>query len=189
MPIRALFPAALLAFATLAPTATAAAPLTACGVVSADDAKRLLGAPMASDGRDRLPTANGPGTYDSVCTYFPKGSQPDDLTALPRAMDVTLHVLDSAAAAARLFDASVVQYRDMTRAADSPYKGATLTPLTGLGQKAMLLELPADASGFRAAFILFLKGKVAGTVSAWSKPAPSATTVRAAAAHVLGRLP
>ena len=41
---------------------------TACGIVSGDDAQKFVGGPLDVREHAKVPTGNGPGTYDSICT-------------------------------------------------------------------------------------------------------------------------
>lgn len=164
--------------------------LTACAVVTAAEAQKLVGAPLDVKEHAKIPTANGPGTYDSICTYTTKGFKSEDLTVMPRALDLTLHFLQSTDAAKELYDGSIEQYRQMAKAPDAPFKNATITPIEGFGDRAFVLEAVTDPkTNYKSALIVFIKGKVGGTVGAWSRPAPSLETSKAVLKHILSKLP
>lgn len=164
--------------------------LTACAVVSAAEAQKLVGGPLDVQEHAKIPTANGPGTYDSICTYTTRGVKSENLTLMPRALDVTLHFLHSADAAKQLYEGSIEQYRQMAKAPDAPFKDATITPIDGFGDKAFVLEAVTDPkSNYKSALIVFIKGKVGGTVGAWNKPAPSLDTTKMVLKHILSKLP
>jgi len=119
-----------LSFAALA--ANAPEP-TACGIVTAGDAQRLVGGPLQVKEFAKIPTANGPGTYDSICTYIAKGGNFEHVVTASRLLDVTLHFLHSADEMKKIYDGSMDQYRQMARAPDAPFKNATIMPIDGFG--------------------------------------------------------
>jgi hypothetical protein len=70
--------------------------VTACSMVSAADAQKLLGGELDVQEFAKVPTAGGAGTYDSVCTYIAKGGSFANPVGSSRFLDVTLHFLNSA---------------------------------------------------------------------------------------------
>lgn len=183
----------VLSFTGTAPRAALAAQtndLTACRIVTAAEAQKLVGGPLEVKEHAKIPTANGPGTYDSICPYTTKGVKSEDLTTMPRVLDLTLHFLHSADAAKQLYEEPIEQYRQMAKAPDAPFKNATITPIEGFGDKAFALEAAADAkTSCKSALIVFIKGKVGGTVGAWNKPGSSLETSKLVLKHILGKLP
>src|SRR5262245_38062849 len=163
---------------------------TACSIVTAADAQRLVGGPLDVKEFARIPTGNGPGTYDSICTYIAKGSNFENSITAPRLLDLTLHFLQSADEMKSIYEASIEQYRQMATAPDAPFKGATITPISGFGDQAFVLEAVTDPkTGYKSALIVFYKGKVGGSVGAWKKPESSLETTKTVLRHILSRLP
>ena len=163
---------------------------TACGIVSAADAQKLVGGPLEVKEFAKIPTANGPGTYDSICTYIAKGGNFENAVTAPRVLDLTLHFLHSADETKKIYEGSIEQYRQMAKAPDAPFKNATITPVDGFGDKAFVLEAVTDPkTGYKSALIVFYKGRVGGSVGAWKKPESSLETTKAVVKHILSRLP
>ena len=163
---------------------------TACGIVSAADAQRLVGGPLDVKEFAKIPTANGPATYDSICTYIAKGGNFENTLAAPRLLDVTLHFLHSANEMKRIYEGSMEQYRQIAKAPDAPFKNATITPIEGFGDRAFVLEAVTDPkTGYKSALIVFCKGKVGGSVGAWKKPDASLETTKTVVKHILTKLP
>ena len=78
----------------------------------------------------------------------------------------------------------------MAKAPDAPFKNALITPLTGFGDKAFVVEAVTDPkTNYKSALIVFYKGRVGGTVSAWKKPESSLETTKAVLRHILSKLP
>lgn len=164
--------------------------ITACGIVTAADAQRLVGGPLDVKDSARIPTADGPGDYDSICTYIAKGGDFENTVTAPRLIDLTLHFLNSANETKKIYESSVEEYRRMAKEPDAPYKGATITPIKGFGDGAFALEAVTDAkTGYKSALIVFYKGKIGGSVAAWKKPQSSLETTKAVLKHVLSELP
>ncbi|HEY2922751.1 MAG TPA: hypothetical protein VGK77_27550 [Candidatus Binatia bacterium] len=163
---------------------------TACGIVTAADAQRLVGGPLEVKEFAKIPTANGPGTYDSICTYIAKGGNFENAVTASRLLDVTLHFLHSADEMKKIYEGSMEQYRQMAKAPDAPFKNATIMPLEGFGDKAFVLEAVTDPkTGYKSALIVFYKGKVGGSVGAWKKPDSSLETTKTVVRHILTKLP
>jgi len=163
---------------------------TACGIVSAADAQKLVGGPLEVKEFAKIPTTNGPGTYDSICTYIAKGGNFENAVTAPRVLDLTLHFLHSADETKKIYEGSIEQYRQMAKAPDAPFKNATITPVDGFGDKAFVLEAVTDPkTGYKSALIVFYKGRVGGSVGAWKKPESSLETTKAVVKHILSRLP
>jgi len=178
----------ILAFAFTASAATAPEP-TACSIVTAADAQRLVGGPLQVKEFAKIATANGPGTYDSICTYIAKGGNFENAVTASRLLDVTLHFLHSADEMKKIYDGSMEQYRQMAKAPDAPFKNATIMPIEGLGDKAFVLEAVTDPkTGYKSALIVFYKGKVGGSVGAWKKPDSSLETTKTVVRHILTKL-
>jgi hypothetical protein len=164
--------------------------LTACRVVTEADANRFIGGPFEVYELPEVKTEAGPGTYNSVCSYFTKDANYDNMLAAQRVLDLTLHILDTSEATAALFDQTLVQYQKAMSAPDTPYKNATFTPVTGLGTRAFLLEAVTDSrTGYRSALLVFYKGRIAGSVAAWKKPEPPVELTKAVGKFVIDRLP
>ena len=163
---------------------------TACGIVTAADAQRLVGGPLEVKEFAKIPTANGPGTYDSICTYIAKGGNFEAAVTSARLLDVTLHFLHSPEEMKKVYENSVEQYRQMAKAPDVPFKNATITPIDGFGDKAFALEAVTDPkTGYKSALIVFYKGRVGGSVGAWKKPESSLETTKTVLKHILSKLP
>ncbi|MGN6719679.1 MAG: hypothetical protein ACTHLX_20090 [Candidatus Binatia bacterium] len=170
--------------------AATAPEVTACGMVSAADAQKLLGGELDVQEFAKIPTAGGAGTYDSVCTYIAKGGNFANPVGSSRFLDVTLHFLNSADEMKTVYEDSLGQYRDMAKAADAPFKNALITPLTGFGDRAFVVEAVTDPkTNYKSALIVFYKGRTGGTVSAWKKPQSSLETTKTVLRHILSKLP
>jgi hypothetical protein len=163
---------------------------TACGIVTTADAQQLVGGPLDVREFAKIPTANGPGTYDSICTYIAKGGNFESSITASRLLDVTLHFLHSADEMKKIYEASLEQYRQMAKAPDAPFKNATITPIAGFGDQAFVLEAVTDPkTGYKSALMVFYKGKVGGSLGAWKKPDPSLETSKTVLKHILTKLP
>ena len=163
---------------------------TACGIVTAADAQKLVGGPLDVKEFAKVPTANDHGTYDSICTYIAKGGDPENPVTASRLLDLTLHFLNSAEEMKNVYEASIEQYRQMATAPDAPFKNATITPLSGFGDRAFVLEAVTDPkTGYKSALIVFYKGRVGGSVGAWKKPDSSLETTKTVLRHILSKLP
>lgn len=176
--------------ALLVPANAADAPEpTACGIVTGADAQKFVGGPLDVKESAKAPTAEGASSYTSTCSYLARGGNFQEMLVAPRGLDITLHFLDTAAESAKLYDNSLEQYRLRINSPNLPYTNATITPI-GFGDKAFLLEAVADAkTGYRSSLIVFYKGRVAGSVAAWNKPASSVETTQTVLRHILGKLP
>jgi hypothetical protein len=187
--IFALAVASLLGIAIAAHAANSSEP-TACGIITAADAQKLVGGPLDRKEFSKIPTANGPGTYDSICTYIAKGVNFENAVTAPRLLDVTLHFLHSAEEMKNIYESSMEQYRQMAKAPDAPFRNATITPIDGFGDKAFVLEAVTDPkTGYKSALIVFYKGRVGGSVGAWKKPDSSLETTKESLKHILSKLP
>lgn len=163
---------------------------TACGIVTSSDAQKLLGGDLDVQEFAKIPTSAGVGSYDSVCTYVAKGGSFQNPLGASRFLDVTLHFLNSADDMKAVYEASFDQYREMAKATDAPFKNALITPLSGFGDKAFVVEAVTDAkTSYKSALIVFYKGRTGGAVSAWKKPESSLETTKAALRHILSKLP
>ena len=166
------------------------AELSACGIVSAADAEKFVGAPLEVQGFAKLPIANGKGTYNSICTYISKGGNFAEPFAAARLLDLTLHFLDTSEAMAAIYENSVAQYGEAIKSPDVPYKNATITPLAGFGDKAFVLEAVTDKNtGYKSVLIVFYKGRIGGSIAAWKKPEPALEISKAVLKFILSRLP
>ena len=170
--------------------AATAPEVTACSMVSAADAQKLVGGELDVQEFAKIPTVGGAGTYDSVCTYIAKGGSFANPVGSSRFLDVTLHFLNSADDMKTVYEDSLGQYRDMAKAADAPFKNALITPLTGFGDRAFVVEAVTDPkTNYKSALIVFYKGRAGGTVSAWKKPQSSLETTKTVLRHILSKLP
>jgi len=174
----------------LVPVIAANAPeLTACGIVTGADAQTFIGSPLDVKESAKVPTAEGASSYTSVCSYLGRGENFQEMLTASRVLDITLHFLETADATAQIYDNSFELYRQKINSPDLPFTNATITPI-GFGGKAFLLEAVADAkTGYRSSLIVFYKGRVAGSVSAWNKPASSVETTQTVLRYILGKLP
>jgi hypothetical protein len=163
---------------------------TACGIVSAADAEKFVGAPLEVKEFAKLPTANGLGTYNSICTYIAKGGDFADAFPSARLLDLTLHFLDTNEAMAAIYENSVTQYMEAIKSPNAPIKNATISPLTGLGDKAFVLEAVTDkTTGYKSVLIVFYKGRIGGSIAAWKKPDSALETTKAVLKFILSKLP
>ena len=163
---------------------------TACSIVSGDDAQKFVGGPLDVREHARVPTGNGPGTYDSICTYIARGTDVANSLTSPRLLDLTLHVLHSAEAMNQIYQNSIEQYSQMAKAPDAPFKNATITPIDGFGDRAFVLEAVTDPkTGYKSTLIVFYKGAIGGSIAAWKKPESSLETSKTVLRYVLSRLP
>lgn len=182
---------ALITLLASASAIAASAPdLTACGIVTAADAQRFVGGPLEVKEFAKIPVANGPDAYNSICTYIAKGGNFEDAVAGSRLVDLTLHFLNSPEEMKAIYENSLEQYRQIARSPDAPYKNATITPIGGFGDQAFVLEAITDAkTGYKSTLIVFYKGSVGGSVAAWKKPQPSLETTQTVLRHILSKLP
>ena len=167
-----------------------ASELTACGIVTGADAQTFIGSPLDVKESAKVPTAEGASSYTSVCSYLGRGENFQEMLTASRVLDLTLHFLDTADATVQIYDNSFDLYRQKLNSPDLPFTNATITPITGFGDKAFLLEAVTDTkTGFRSALIVFYKGRVAGSVAAWNKPKSSVETTKTVLKHILSKLP
>lgn len=173
------------------PALAAGAPeFTACGIITAADAQRFVGGPLDVKEFAKIPVANNPSAYNSICTYIGKGGSFENTVASSRMVDLTLHFLNSPEEMKNLYGNSLEEYRQMARSPDAPYKNATITPIGGFGDQAFVLEAVTDPkTGYKSTLIVFYKGAIGGSVAAWKKPEPSLETTKTVLRHILGKLP
>lgn len=163
---------------------------TACGIVTAADARKLVGGPLDVKEFAKIPRADGATTYDSICSYIGKGSNFESVVTASRLLDVTLHFLHSAEEMKTIYEGSMEQYRQMAKAPDAPFTNAAITPIDGFGDQAFAVEAVTDPkTGYKSALIVFYKGKVGGSVAAWKKPDSSLETTKTVLRHILTKLP
>ena len=171
-------------------TAAEFADLTACAIVTAADAEKFVGGPLDVTKIDKKIMLNAPWTHDSLCTYISQGDNPDNPAGSARLIDVALRFFNSADDAVKIHQAMIDQYRKLAAVPDAPFKFTTLEPLEGFADGAFLLEVTADpASDYKSAQIIFHKGKIGGSISAWKKPDASLETTKAVLRHILSKLP
>ena len=164
--------------------------LTACGMVTEADAQKFVGGPLEVKESAKVPTAEGASSYTSTCSYLAKGGNFQEMLLAARGLDITLHFLDTADASVKVYDNSLNQYRLRINSPNLPYTNATITPIGGFGDNAFLLEAVADTkTSYKSSLIVFYKGRVAGSVAAWNKPAPSFETTQTVVKYILGKLP
>ena len=190
MGMKRLFTALTLTLGLTSTGFSATAEFTACGIVSGDDAQKFVGGPLDVKESAKVPTGNGPGTYDSICTYVARGTNVESLLTAPRLLDLTLHFLHSADAMLQIYQNSIEQYSQMAKAPDAPFKNATITPIDGFGDRAFVLEAVTDPkTGYKSTLIVFYKGTIGGSIAAWKKPEASLETTKAVLRYILSRLP
>ncbi|HYA29596.1 MAG TPA: hypothetical protein VEI95_12320 [Acidobacteriota bacterium] len=171
-------------------SAVNAAEITACGIVTAADAEKFVGGPLDVNEQAKVPTTNGPGTYNSICTYIAKGGDVANAFAAPRLLDVTLRFLHSSEAMALIYDNSMAQYLEAIQGPNAQFKNASIAPIQGFGDKAFILESVTDQkTGYKGVLLVFYKGNIGGSVAAWKKPDPSIETTKAVAKFILDKLP
>ena len=164
--------------------------LTACDIVSGDEAQKFVGGPLDVKQSAKTPTTNGPDTYTSFCTYIAQGGDFANAFAAARLLDLTLHFLHTKEAMAQVYENSVNQYFEAIRAPDVPLKNPTISMLDGFGDKAFVLEAITDPkTGYKSALIVFYKGQVGGSIAAWKKPEPALETTMTVLKHILSKLP
>ena len=186
--ILALATIAVLAMRSVSLAADAAEP-TACGIVTEADAEKFVGGPLDVKEQAKVPTSNGPGTYNSVCTYIAKGGDVANAFAAPRAVDLTLNFLHTSEAMAMIYENSLAGYREAAQA-DSRFTNVTITPIQGFGDKAFVFEAVTDPkTGYKSALIVFYKGKIGGSIAAWKKPESATETTKTVLKYVLSKLP
>ena len=163
---------------------------TACGIVSGEDAQKFIGAPLDVNEQANVPINNAPGAYNSVCTYVARGWDVSKALTSPRLLDMTLHFLDSAESMATIYENSVTGYTQMVNTPDPRFKNPSVTFLEGFGDKAFVFEAVTDPqSSYKAALIVFYKGRIGGSIAAWRQPEPALDTSKAVLKYILGRLP
>ena len=166
------------------------AEISACGIVGIANAEKFVGAPLEVKEFAKLPTANGPGAYNSICTYIAKGGDFADAFPAARLLDLTLHFLDTSEAMAAIYENSVAQYGEAIKSPDAPVKNATISPLAGFGDKAFVLEAVTDkTTGYKSALIVFYKGRIGGSIAAWKKPDLALETTKSVLKFILSKLP
>lgn len=164
--------------------------ITACGVVTMEDAEALVGGPLQAVERIKVKTANGDDTYDSICTYIPAGARIDAGPSVERTLDLTLHVLSSPQEAEELLTRSFIRYRRLVASRNFPYPDSSVALIEDFGKGAFAMEAVTDTkSGYKSTLIAFVKGRIGGTIGAWNKPGSSLETSKAALRHILDRLP
>jgi hypothetical protein len=183
--------ASALLWGTIAiPAAAQTRDITACGVVTMEDAEGLIGGPLQVVERVKVKTANGPETYDTICTYIPIDARIDAGPSVERTLDITLHVLSSPQEAEDLLVRSFIRYRRLVGSRNFPYKDGSVTLIDGFGKGAFAMEAVTDEkTGYKTALIAFAKGNIGGTIGAWDKPNPSLETSKAVLRKILSRLP
>ncbi len=163
---------------------------TACGILSSAGARTLVGGELDVQEIAKVPNPAAAGSYDSVCTYVAKGGSFQNPVGANRFLDVTLHFLNSADEMKAVYEGSFDQYREMSKATDAPFKNALITPLSGFGDRAFVVEAVTDPkTNYKSALIVFYKGRIGGVVSAWKKPESSLETTKAVLRHILNKLP
>jgi hypothetical protein len=174
----------------VSPADVGAQDMTACGVVNGDNAQKFVGGPLDVKETASAPIGNAPGAYSSVCTYVARGTEVEKALTAPRLLDLTLHFLDSPDSMSIIFANSVIEYNQLAISPEGPFKNATITPLTGFGDKAFVFEAITDPkSGYKSALIVFYKGRIGGSIAAWKKPDPALETSKMVLQFILGRLP
>jgi hypothetical protein len=174
----------------VSPADVGAQDMTACGVVNGDNAQKFVGGPLDVKETASAPIGNAPGAYSSVCTYVARGTEVEKALTAPRLLDLTLHFLDSPDSMSIIFANSVIEYNQLAISPEGPFKNATITPLTGFGDKAFVFEAITDPkSGYKSALIVFYKGRIGGSIAAWKKPDPALETSKMVLQFILSRLP
>jgi hypothetical protein len=178
------------AMAVACPASAQTLDVTACGVITMEDAEALVGGPLQAVERIKVKTANGDDTYDSICTYIPAGARIDAGPSVDRTLDLTLHVLSSPQEAGDLLTRSFIRYRRLVASRNFPYPDSSVALIEGFGQGAFAMEAVTDTkTGYKSALIAFAKGRIGGTIGAWNKPNSSLETSKAALRQILDRLP
>jgi hypothetical protein len=91
---------------------------------------------------------------------------------------------------AAIYENSVVQYAETIKSPDTPLKNATITPLSGFGDRAFVLEALTDMqTGYKSVLIVFYKGRIGGSIGAWNNPDSSLETTKAVLKHISNKLP
>lgn len=187
---RALAATMMVGLAVASPASAQTPDITACGIVTLDDAEALVGGPLQAVERVKVKTANGDDTYDSICTYIPAGARIDAGPSVDRTLDLTLHVLSSPQEAGDLLTRSFIRYRRLVVSRNFPYPNGSVSLIEDFGQGAFVMEAETDTkTGYKSALIAFAKGRIGGTIGAWSKPNSSLETSKAALKQILDRLP
>jgi hypothetical protein len=164
--------------------------LTACSVVSAGDAEKFVGGKLQVTKIDKKIILNAPWSHDSICTYISEGANVADPASASRFLDVNLRFFPSPETARSLHDISVEQFRKFAASPDTPFKFTQLAPLDGFGGSVFLIEVLADpGSDYKSAQVLFYKGSLGGSISAWKKPDSSVETTKLVLKHILSQLP
>jgi len=174
----------------VSPPTIGAQDMTACGVVTGDDAQKFVGGPLDVKEQANVPISNAPGAYNSVCTYIARGEEVKNALTAPRLLDLTLHILDSVESMATIYENTVIRYTHAINSPEVPFKNATINYLVGFGDKAFVLEAVADPkTGYKSALIVFYKGRIGGSIAAWKMPEPALETSKAVLKFILSRLP
>lgn len=164
--------------------------LTACSVVTGDDAQKFVGGPLDVKEQVKVPISNAPGAYNSVCTYLARGMDVEKALSAPRLLDLTLHFLDSVESMATIYENTVIRYTYAINSPEVPFKNATINYLSGFGDKAFVVEaVPDSQTGYKSALIVFYKGRIGGSIAVWKKPEPALETSKEVLKFILSRLP
>ena len=102
-------------------------------------------------------------------------------------LDVALRFFNSADDTVKIHQAMIEQYRKHCGGSGRAFQIIDpSTPLEGFADGAFLLEVSADpASDYKSAQIIFYKGKIGGSISAWKKPDSSLETTKTVLSHIL----
>ncbi len=166
----------------------------ACAVLSEKEALDLVGGPLGEAFKEEeLPTSENGYDHITVCGYFPKGYKIQEADNPPeRGLQLQLHAMKDNAAAKSFYEHTLSMHQDMTKAEGSPFYGDKITPLSGTGEAAFLLESKIDSesgSSTAVATVTFLKGSVMGQVTAWKKGGSATPIAKNAATKLHAKLP
>jgi len=185
--VQAIFIASYLGWAT--PMA-GAQDITACAIVTGDEAQKFVGGPLDVKEEPSVAVSNAPGAYTSICTYIARGVEVDKALTAPRLLDFTVHFLDSAESMAKIYENSVVSYNHLANTPDGRFKNPTINYLAGFGDKAFVFEAITDQkTGYKSALIVFYKGRIGGSIAAGKQAEPALETSKAVLKCILSRLP
>ncbi len=177
----------LLLVSLCAGTARAADAPHACAALSEADAAKLLGGPLGEVSKfERKPAPENGNDHQTACGYFPKGYNIDKAEGPPvRGILVTFHTLLNNADAKRYYGGILDMQKDMAQAPG----GATVTPVSGIGEGAYLKPFAIANSPSKITTLTFLKANVMASVQVWKNAAPVDDIAAAAAKQILTKLP
>lgn len=167
------------------PLAVMAQSPSACSLLTAQDAERLMGAPLSENfKRESKPTSENGHDHTTVCGWFPKGYNLATASAPPeRGVQLSVHAFRTPAEAKAFHGHAAEMAEQMAKG--SPL-GGKVASVAGVGEAAVVDQ--KQLGGVHIATMSFLKGKVAAQVQVWRKDAPAQDSATAVSKQVVSKL-